>query len=124
MGTSLLQGDGLVTVRKRPSATLRSFAAALLGLILFLVSGISGAQDDRKPIKKIDPVYPPVARQNNIEGAVKVEITIARDGSVKQVRSLGGNAVLSQAVENAVKQWHYTTGPAETTQILIVQFKL
>ena len=124
LGTALLQGNGLAIVRRRPSETLRRSAAALFGLILLLISAISGAQDNRKLIRKIDPIYPPLARQNNIEGAVKVEITIAPDGSVKQVRSLGGNPVLSQAVENAVKQWHYTSGPAETTQILILQFKL
>ena len=123
LGTALLQGNGLATVRRRPPETLRRSAGALFGLILLLISAISGAQDNRK-LMKIDPIYPPLARQNNIEGAVKVEITIAPDGSVKQVRSLGRNPVLSQAVENAVKQWHYTSGPADTMQILILQFKL
>lgn len=53
----------------------------------------------------------------NMTGTVKVEITVAADGSVNEVKTLGGNPVLAAAVEDAVKQWKYTSGPAETKKL-------
>ena len=53
---------------------------------------------------------------------MRVEITIALEGTVKSVTTLGGNPVLSQAVEDAVKQRKYSSGPAETNKILEFKF--
>jgi len=92
-----------------------------LGLVLLLISHSGAGQEDRKAIKTVDPVYPPLAQKMNLQGVVRVEITIGSDGAVKFVKALGGNPVLSQAVEDAVKQWKYPSGPVETKRVL--QFK-
>ncbi|HYL62621.1 MAG TPA: energy transducer TonB [Candidatus Methylomirabilis sp.] len=85
-------------------------------LVLFFCVGGQG-QENRKLIKKVDPVYPDLARKMNMTGTVKVEITVAADGSVSEVKTLGGNPVLAAAVEDAVKQWKYASGPAETKKL-------
>lgn len=86
------------------------------------MSVVSGAQQDRRLIRKVDPQYPALAKRLKLEGTVRVEITIALEGTVKSVTTLGGNPVLSQAVEDAVKQWKYSSGPAETKKILEFKF--
>lgn len=95
-------------------ALTRSVLALVLSLGAVLFPARSRSQENRKLIKKVDPVYPDLARKMNMTGTVKVEITIGTDGSVKDVKTLGGNPVLVQAVEEAVKQWKYASGPEET----------
>jgi len=58
-------------------------------------------------VKKVAPVYPPLAKQAGIEGVVHLDVIIARDGAVEDVRSLGGPALLIQSATEAVKQWAY-----------------
>lgn len=89
---------------------------AVSAWLLFSPAGIK-AQENRKLIKKADPVYPELARKMNLTGVVKVEINVAADGSVTQVRILGGHPVLAEAVEDAVKHWKYQSGPAETKRL-------
>jgi periplasmic protein TonB len=53
------------------------------------------------------PVYPPLARQARIAGAVMLEGIIARDGTVKNLRVLSGHPLLAGAALEAVRQWRY-----------------
>lgn len=89
---------------------------AVSAFLLFPPGGMK-AQENRKLIKKAEPVYPELARKMNLTGTVKVEINVAPDGSVTQVHILGGNPVLAEAVEDAVKHWKYASGPAETKRL-------
>jgi len=88
-----------------------------LGLALMLSNPSGWGQEGRKLVKKVDPVYPDLARKMNLTGTVKVEVIIAADGTVGEVKPLGGNPVLVAAVEDAVKQWRYASGPAETKKL-------
>lgn len=101
---------------------IRCVSALVLSLILVSFPAGSWSQENRKLIKKVDPVYPDLARKMNMTGTVKVEITIAKDGSVTDVKTLGGNPVLVQPVEEAVKQWKYASGPEETKKALEFKF--
>ena len=58
-------------------------------------------------IKKISPDYPAQARQLRIEGTVQLEATIAKDGSVSNLKVVGGHPILARAAVEAVKQWKY-----------------
>jgi TonB family protein len=95
----------------------RCVATLALGLILLFSSVSSWGQEGRKLIKKVDPVYPELARRINLTGTVKVEISIGADGVVNEVRTLGGNPVLVAAVEDAVKQWKYASGASEIKKL-------
>jgi len=73
------------------------------------VAGSSGpkASFSLQPVKIVEPEYPDRARLWHIEGEVQVELTIDRNGSVRRVHVLSGNATLAQAAEEAARQWKY-----------------
>lgn len=60
-----------------------------------------------KLIKKIDSVYPEIAKQARVEGIVMVEVTITGNGIVQSVRVLRSILLLDQAAIDAVKQYQY-----------------
>lgn len=115
------EAEGATQAKGARTGTDRFARPIWLWFVLLLISLASVGQEDRKAIKTVDPVYPPLAQKMNLQGVVKVEVTIGSDGAVKFVKTLGGNPVLSQAVEDAVKQWKYPSGPGETKKVL--QFK-
>ncbi len=61
-----------------------------------------------KLIQKADPVYPPAARQENLEGTVVVSALIDEEGSVKDPIVLSGHRMLNAAALEAVQQWRYS----------------
>jgi membrane protein involved in colicin uptake len=56
----------------------------------------------------------------NVNGAVKVELTVLANGSVKSAKAIGGHPLLIDAAVNAAKQFKYEAGD-ETKEI--VEFK-
>ncbi|MGB6633065.1 MAG: energy transducer TonB, partial [Terriglobales bacterium] len=62
-------------------------------------------QIDRKVKSRVAPVYPDLAKRMNITGVVKVQITVAANGSVKEAKVVGGHPVLANAALEAVKKW-------------------
>jgi TonB family protein len=98
-----------------------SFFVGMLALF-FLVSSYSlQAQATARKVKsRVEPVYPELAKRNNISGSARVELLVAPDGRVKDVKVLGGNPVLVQAVMAAVVKWKYE--PAAEESSVIVKF--
>lgn len=60
-----------------------------------------------KVVKKVSPAYPEEARQNRIEGTVKLQVIMQKDGSVTVQNVVEGDPILSPAAIEAVKQWRY-----------------
>lgn len=60
-----------------------------------------------KVVKKVQPEYPAEARENKIEGIVKLQVILRKDGSVTVQNVLLGDPVLSPAAIEAVRQWRY-----------------
>jgi TonB family protein len=58
-------------------------------------------------ILKVDPVYPAEARQERIQGAVRLLVTIGTNGTVQDMRLLSGHPLLVGAAMGAVRQWVY-----------------
>jgi TonB family protein len=58
-------------------------------------------------ITPVRPVYPPAAKEQRIQGAVKLEATIGPDGKVEDLRVVSGHPLLVQAALDAVKDWVY-----------------
>jgi protein TonB len=77
----------------------------------------------RKVKTRIEPTYPPLARQLNLSGKVKIEVTVSPDGRVTNARTLGGNPVLAGAAVDAVKTWKYEAGSKETVEVVELVFK-
>jgi TonB family protein len=80
------------------------------------------ADDDRKVLTKVAPTYPDLARKTNIEGAVKLVVTIAPDGRVESTRAIGGNPVLIEAAINAIRKWKYEARPRRTNEVVELKF--
>jgi TonB family protein len=59
----------------------------------------------------------------HIGGKVKLEVTIAPDGHVKDAKAVGGHPLLIQACLEVVYAWKFEPAPAETTQIVEFEFK-
>jgi protein TonB len=58
-------------------------------------------------IRKTAPVYPPLAKSARVSGVVHLAAIIAKDGTIQELHSLGGPALLIQAAMDAVKTWVY-----------------
>jgi len=68
---------------------------------------IGGAVQAANLISKVDPVYPPEAKQAGTQGTVRLAVDIGSDGKVVSVNAQSGPDVLVQAAVEAVKQWTY-----------------
>lgn len=66
------------------------------------------------------PEYPEIARKMNIKGVVLVEAAVRRDGTIKEVRVLGGHPLLADALVKAVMGWQYE--PAAKESQVVVKF--
>jgi protein TonB len=62
------------------------------------------------PIRRIEPVYPPLARTARIEGVVELEGIIGIDGRMHELKVKSGHPFLVKAAVEAVSQWVYTPG--------------
>ena len=68
---------------------------------------VGGAVQAAKLINRVQPIYPPLARQTRISGTVKLHAIIGKDGTVTQLQVVSGHPLLVQAALDAVKQWRY-----------------
>jgi TonB family protein len=82
----------------------------------------AAAATSRKPKTKVTPEYPALARQLNVTGKVKLEVTIAADGHVVSARTIGGSPLLVGAATDAVKKWRYEPGAKESSEIVEFNF--
>jgi len=53
------------------------------------------------------PAYPTAASAANVQGEVKVEAEIDRDGNVTAARVISGPPLLRDATVDAIEQWRY-----------------
>ena len=80
-------------------------------------------------IRKIQPNYPPLARQARIQGSVLLQAEISKDGSIQNLRLISGHPMLAPAAIEAVKQWKYKPyllngEPVEIQTQVTIKFKL
>jgi len=71
--------------------------------------GAGGGDRDVVPLVRVDPQYPPQARQRRIEGWVDVEFTIGPAGTVVDPKVIGADppGVFEQATLRAVRRYRY-----------------
>jgi TonB family protein len=68
---------------------------------------ISGDVVQRQQLRDVTPVYPELARQARIEGVVRLNIVIDKQGRVVDIKVISGHPLLIPAALEAVKQWEY-----------------
>ena len=62
------------------------------------------------------PEYPEIAGRMKLTGTVQAEALVNPDGTVREVRVVGGHPLLAEAVVRAVKRWKYQPAPKETVE--------
>jgi TonB family protein len=80
------------------------------------------SKSKRKVLVSVQPQYPPVLREGRFEGQVRIAATVLPNGNVSKVETLGGNPMLSQFAEAAVKNWKYAPASAQTVEEVIFNF--
>jgi periplasmic protein TonB len=58
-------------------------------------------------VRKVEPVYPHIAKISGIAGTVKLHAIIAKDGSIQSLSVISGPPILTTAALAAVAQWRY-----------------
>jgi periplasmic protein TonB len=58
-------------------------------------------------VKKVNPVYPPLARQARIQGVVILQAQISKEGNIENLQLISGHPMLAPAAIEAVRQWKY-----------------
>jgi len=80
-------------------------------------------------IRKVDPVYPQIAKTAHISGTVVLHAIIAKDGTIQELTFVSGPPLLMRAAMDAVKQWRYkptllNTQPVQVDTTITVIFNL
>jgi TonB family protein len=98
-------------------------AALCLAFALTLVpAAVVPQENEPKVLKKVLPAYPEILKKMGVSGTVRVKVTIAADGSVKDVEARGGNAIFIDSVAAAVRTWKYVPGERQRTADITVTF--
>jgi protein TonB len=58
-------------------------------------------------IRRMEPVYPPLARQTRQEGRVELHAIIATDGTIQSLEVLSGGPLFIPSALAAVRDWRY-----------------
>jgi TonB family protein len=61
-----------------------------------------------KLLRYIAPAYPPDARQQRLEGMVRLRAVISEDGAVESLEPVSGPPLLVEAAVAAVRDWRYS----------------
>ncbi len=90
---------------------------------------VSSGVQEAKLVHRAQPVYPSIAKQARIQGTVRLEAVIAKDGTIKNLKVIEGHPLLTQAAVQAVQQWRYeptllNNQPVEVQTYIDVHFKL
>jgi len=80
-------------------------------------------------IRQPKPVYPPLAKQARIQGTVRFNALIGKDGTIQNLTLISGHPLLVPSAEEAVKQWLYRPTllngePVEVATVIDVNFTL
>ena len=57
--------------------------------------------------QRVEPEYPPSARERRVQGAVVLDATVGRDGIVEKFTAIRGDPDLAAAASAAVRQWRF-----------------
>jgi protein TonB len=80
-------------------------------------------------IRRVDPVYPPLARSARIQGPVVLVAVISKAGAIENLHAVSGHPMLVPAAIDAVRQWMYrpyilNSEPIEVETQITVNFSL
>lgn len=68
-------------------------------------------------VERIEPTYPPLAKQARVSGVVTMKATIAADGSIQHIEVVSGHPLLVPAALEALKSWKFQSNAAGTYRV-------
>lgn len=68
---------------------------------------VGGNVQSANLIRQVPPEYPALAKQARLQGTVRFNATIGKDGTIENLTLVSGHPLLVQAAQEAVKQWVY-----------------
>jgi TonB family protein len=115
--------DQPVRTRKLKCAVL--VLAIVAGLPLYSSLGLAeeaAGSLARRVKHRVSPTYPELARRMNIQGQVKLEVTVSASGKVKSTKVIGGHPLLVNASEDALRKWSFEPASADAKGIIEFEF--
>ena len=78
---------------------------------------------------RVQPIYPPIARQAHVQGTVELRAIISKAGTIEDLVVVRGHPMLATAAIEAVRQWRYrpyllNNEPIEVETEITVNFVL
>jgi TonB family protein len=70
--------------------------------------------------KRVEPVYPPLAKTARVSGAVVVEVTVDQEGKVIATRVVSGYPLLKDAAVNAARAWVFMPTTLQGTPVKVI----
>ncbi|HMD98839.1 MAG TPA: TonB family protein [Terriglobia bacterium] len=68
---------------------------------------VGGTVEQARLVSQTKPEYPPLAKTARIQGTVKLEAVIDKDGTIEDLKVLSGHPLLVEAALDAVQHWRY-----------------
>lgn len=90
---------------------------------------VGGNVQAAKLVRQPKPAYPPLAKQARIQGTVRFNAVIGRDGTIQNLTLVSGHPLLVPSATEAVRQWVYqptllNNEPVEVVTQIDVNFTL
>ncbi|MFN7922409.1 MAG: M56 family metallopeptidase [Bryobacteraceae bacterium] len=90
---------------------------------------VGGNVQSSKLISKPAPEYPALAKQARIQGTVRFNVLIAKDGTIKALSLVAGHPLLVESAQKAVSRWQYQPTllngePVEVITVIDVNYTL
>jgi TonB family protein len=121
----------------QPGSQIGGAMGSIIGSTLLVAPGsatpprvnMAGFVTEGRLLTRVQPVYPPLARQARIQGTVVLKAIISREGSIENLTVVSGHPFLVPAALDAVKQWKYrpyffNDEPVEVDTEISVNFAL
>lgn len=99
----------------QPGARVHSRAATCIPKALFLAATLvlGACENPNLMIKSMPPVESPLdARMHDVQGTVKVTVSVNREGDVVEARGSGAEPILVAAAEANARRWVFYPLPA------------
>ncbi|HKM84601.1 MAG TPA: TonB family protein [Terriglobales bacterium] len=124
----LAVASAAVTSNDSALSGLLSSASSSLSKPSLATARVSQGVSQGLLIKRVQPRYPQAALAVHAQGAVQIEATINKEGSVTNLKVLSGDPILARAALEAVRQWRYKPyyldgEPIEIQTDITVNFK-
>ena len=90
---------------------------------------VGGAVQQAMLTHRVEPCFPPLARQLRRGGQVRLRAVISTDGTIESLQLIDGDPLFVQCAMDAVRQWRYkpttlNSSPVEVETIITVIYTL